>query len=244
MIMRESLMFLAILIAMFVTPTAQAQCNCEPLESLGVSLGVGTLGVGLEASSSLTPYIAARVGLDALLYTYNYTYTGTSSSGATAFDYEVPLKAKANLLNGHILVDLFPIPDYIPIHLTVGTFFGAPKLIKVTGTLESDQEIVIGNMTISPSDYLGEEDGKVEAALKTSSFKPYVGLGYGRTIPYSRLGYKVELGAMYHGSPTIKVLSGESVGEAADNQVDGFNKFIKDFSVYPVFKLQLIYRFY
>ncbi|KAA6322941.1 hypothetical protein EZS27_027568 [termite gut metagenome] len=77
--MKKSLISFAFLIAVLTIPKAQAQCDCSPLESLAVSLNVGTLGVGLEANSSLTPYIAGRIGVDALIpYTHKYNYEGTA----------------------------------------------------------------------------------------------------------------------------------------------------------------------
>jgi hypothetical protein len=204
------------------------------LESLAVSLNVGTLGVGLEASSSLTPYIAGRIGVDVFAYTHKYDYKGTAVGGSDP--YTVALKAKAGMFNAHALLDFFPFPDYFPAYLSAGVYVGTSDIIKVTGSSEADQFVGIGDIAINPSDA-----GRVEAAVRTNAFKPYVGLGYGRTVPHSRLGFRCELGALFHGSPQMKVLEGEYQSQT---DASGFNKSLKNLNVYPVVKLQLVYRFY
>jgi hypothetical protein len=234
--MKKSLLSFVFLIAVLAVPKAQAQCDCGPLESLGISLNAGTLGVGLEANSSLTAYLAGRIGVDAFAYTHKYDYEGTAVDGLAP--YTVALKAKAKMFNAHALLDIFPFPNHFPIHLSAGVYVGTSDIIKVSGEPAEGQLIEIGNITINPAD----AGGRVEAAIRTNVFKPYAGLGIGRTIPHSHLGFKCELGAMFHGSPQIKILEGvkaDQTGEAS-----GFNKFLKDFNIYPVLKLQLVYRFY
>jgi hypothetical protein len=235
--MKKSLISFVFLIAVLAVPKAQAQCDCSPLESLAISLNAGTLGVGLEANSSLTPYLAGRIGVDAFAYTHKYDYEGTAMDGL--IPYTVALKAKASMLNAHALLDIFPFPNHFPVYLSAGAYVGTSDIIKVTGSPEAGQSIEIGDITINPL----EAGGLIEAAVKTNVFKPYVGLGIGRTVPHSRLGFRCELGALFHGSPQIKVLT-EGVEAIQADETSGFNKFLKDFNVYPVLKLQLIYRFY
>ncbi len=48
------------------------------------------------------------------------------------------------------------------------------------------------------------KDGKVDAAITTWSVKPYVGIGFGNTVPMKhRVGVMGELGVMFHGKPKI-----------------------------------------
>jgi hypothetical protein len=205
---------------------------------LAISLNVGTLGVGLEANSSLTPYLAGRIGIDAFAYTHEYDYEGTTGTTTGSDDpYTVALKAKAGMFNAHALLDIFPFPNYFPAYLSAGVYVGTSDIIKVTGSPEAGRLIEIGDITIDPTGA-----GRVKAAVRTNVFKPYVGLGIGRTVPHSRLGFRCELGALFHGSPQVKVLEGADAGPAGGS--NDFNNFLKDLNVYPVLKLQLIYRFY
>ncbi|KAA6314904.1 hypothetical protein EZS27_034555 [termite gut metagenome] len=238
--MKKGLISFVFLIVVLAVPKAQAQCDCGPLGSLAISLNVGTLGVGLEASSSLTPYLAGRIGVDAFAYTHKYNYEGFNVAEGTNVEtaYTVPLKAKAKMFNAHALLDIFPFPDYFPAYLSAGVYVGTSDIIKVSGD-PNGQSVEIGDLIINPL----EAGGLVEAAVRTNVFKPYVGLGFGRTVPHSRLGFRCELGALFHGSPQIKVLT-KGVDTSQADGTSGFNKFLKDFNVYPVLKLQLVYRFY
>lgn len=74
--------------------------------------------------------------------------------------------------------------------MTAGLLFGTSSILKVSG--QTDERIEVGDIIIEPG-----ADGRVEAALKTNAVKPYVGLGFGRSVAHSRVGVKFELGAMF-----------------------------------------------
>jgi hypothetical protein len=231
---------ISLVIAIVSIFSAQAQCDCGPLERVGISLNAGTLGVGLEASTSLSSNLAVRLGIDGFAFPYNYDYKGSNTvefEGITnTTSYTVKLKAEAKLLNGHVFVDFFPFPSSFPFHLTAGVFAGAPQIITVSGTPGAGEIIEIGDITIDPG-----AEGKVKAALKVNSVKPYLGLGFGRSVPRSNVGFKCELGAMYQGTPQIKAVTGKLIEGPANAKLNDFNKFLKDFNIYPVLKLQVIF---
>jgi hypothetical protein len=210
----------------------QAQCDCGPLERIGISLNAGTLGVGLEASTSLTSNLAVRVGADGLLFPYNYNYEGNT----VGIPYTVKLKAEAKLFNGHAFVDFFPFPSSFPFHLTAGVVAGTPQIITVSGTPGAGEVVEIGDISIDPG-----VEGKVEASLKVNSVKPYVGIGFGRSVPRSHVGFKCELGAMYQGTPQIEVVTGKLLEGQVNEKLSNFNKLLKNFNMYPVLKLQVIF---
>ncbi|KAA6317858.1 hypothetical protein EZS27_032053 [termite gut metagenome] len=228
--MKKVLISLVIIVVSIFS--VQAQCDCGPLERIGISLNAGTLGVGLEASTSLTSNLAVRVGIDGFAFPYNYDYEGNTAG----IPYTVKLKAEAKLFNGHAFVDFFPFPSSVPFHLTAGIFAGAPQIITVSGTPGVGEIVEIGDITIDPG-----IEGNVEAALKVNSVKPYLGLGFGRSVPRSRVGFKCELGAIYQGSPQIKVVTGKLLEEPANDKLSDFNKLLKNFNMYPVLKLQVIF---
>ncbi|KAA6351598.1 hypothetical protein EZS27_000989 [termite gut metagenome] len=210
----------------------QAQCDCGPLERIGISLNAGTLGVGLEASTSLSSNLAVRVGADGLLFPYNYNYEGNTAG----IPYTVKLKAEAKLFNGHVFIDFFPFPSSVPFHLTAGVVAGTPQIITVSGTPGAGEIVEIGDISIDPG-----AEGKVEASLKVNSVKPYVGIGFGRSVPRSHVGFKCELGAMYQGTPQIEVVTGKLLEGKINEKLSDFNKLLNNFNMYPVLKLQLIF---
>ncbi|MFG6342093.1 MAG: hypothetical protein K1V70_08085 [Alistipes sp.] len=86
---------------------------------------------------------------------------------------------------------------------------------------------------------LTNPDGSVSADLKVRSVKPYVGLGFGRPIPRRRVGFRFELGALFHGSP--KIVSKNLMEENFD-ELNDVNKFLRDFSIYPHLNFQVTVR--
>jgi hypothetical protein len=237
-VMRKVLISLVITLVSILS--VRAQCDCRPLERIGISLNAGTLGVGLEASTSLTSNLAVRLGVDGFVFPYNYNYEGSQTTKVGGITnnttYTVKLKAEAKLLNGHAFVDFFPFPSAFPFHLTAGVFAGAPQIITVSGTPGEGEKIEIGDITIDPG-----TEGKVKAALKVNTVKPYLGLGFGRSVPRSRVGFKCELGAIYQGTPQIEVVTGKLVEGQVNDKLSDFNKLLKDFDIYPVLKLQVIF---
>lgn len=121
--------------------------------------------------------------------------------------------------------------------MTAGLLFGTSSILKVSG--QTDERIEVGDIIIEPG-----ADGRVEAALKTNAVKPYVGIGFGRSVAHSRVGFKFELGAMFHGNPKIEATTGKIVEEAIDQDLSRFNKFLKNFKAYPVLNFQLSYRIF
>ncbi|MDL2245695.1 hypothetical protein LJC54_09405 [Parabacteroides sp. OttesenSCG-928-J18] len=237
--MKKSNLFFVLLLALLALQVS-AQDEAKPFEHLSISANAGTMGVGVQVATPMTRFLTLRAGVMMFKYSYDYEYDGIIRHG----DYEgtapIPMTAKADMVNGLLVADIFPFRN-VPIHLTGGFYVGKTDIIKVsTGDL-AGRPIEIGDLIINP------ENGRVSADLETKGFKPYVGLGFGRSITKNNLvGFKCELGAMFHGSPTFIIKEGkditDQVGIDASEDLDSFNKFLKNFNVYPVLNLQLHFR--
>lgn len=83
------------------------------------------------------------------------------------------------------------------------------------------------------------QDGSVSADLKVRSVKPYVGIGFGRAIPRRRVGFRFELGALFHGKPEIV---SNNISDTNSEELSDVNKFLKDFKVYPQINFQVTVR--
>ena len=79
--------------------------------------------------------------------------------------------------------------------------------------------------------------------MKIHAVKPYVGIGFGRTLPESRFGFKFELGALFFGTPTIQSNRLSSLVEVGE-EVTGINRFLTRFKVYPKLSFQINYRIF
>ena len=129
------------------------------------------------------------------------------------YNYEATVKANArvNLSTFKVLADYYPNKKW-PFHVTGGFYIGASNIvtvdayaddIKVDGKTYKREDIK--NWYIDLDDTRIEaKDGKVDAAITTWSVKPYVGIGFGNTVPMKhRVGVMGEFGIMFHGKPKI-----------------------------------------
>ena len=102
-------------------------------------------------------------------------------------------------------------------------------------------------LTPNPAD-----NGDVEATVKVNSFRPYLGLGFGRAVPKGRLGCQFDLGVQFWGKPEIYAPTyNKTTGTYQNEKLDPDNvgddagkvlKAISKVSVYPVLNFRLVGR--
>lgn len=123
-----------------------------------------------------------------------------------------------------------------------GAYFGGGKLIKIKGHSDELAELIkegqevgieIGNYRI-PVD----QNGNISGGLKVSSFRPYLGLGFGRAIPKKRIGFMFEMGVQFHNTPKVYTNNGDLSDLTAEADND-FTDIIDKLTVYPVLKFRL-----
>jgi len=109
----------------------------------------------------------------------------------------------------------------------------------------------LGDYFVTPNP---AENGDVRAYAKVKSFRPYVGLGFGRAVPKKRIGCQFDLGVQFWGKPEIYVptynkaaktyqyekIDGDNAGEDAGKVL----KTISKVSVYPVLNFRLVGRIF
>ena len=158
------------------------------------------------------------------------------------------LKASSRMYTGHLMVDWVPFRRGTSVFfISAGFYFGGSRLLDVTGRFDpaelaaagiptdqiSNIRLDVGGTTIAPN-----SDGSAEAQLKVNAIRPYVGLGVGRAIPRSRIGFRAEAGAIFHGKPSIA--SPNIVKQTPTSELDGrLNKFLSKWKVYPVLSLKM-----
>jgi len=89
---------------------------------------------------------------------------------------------------------------------------------------------------------LTQKDGKacIDATFNVAKVRPYLGIGFGRSIPGTRCGFQVDLGAWYHGKPALNVPGQVKYDSAAPSFMDQKTlDIIGKIVVYP----QLTFRF-
>ena len=160
---------------------------------------------------------------------------------------EVDITATLGLINGKLLIDFYPSKKG-SFHLTGGLYIGAEKLVKIEGKMQKAHDVlnVMKRNGYDFSDEIYIEDSKIyvkdimnlDASIGINKVKPYIGLGFGRAVPKRRVGFSMDLGALYQSSP---LLTSNTAGaqNLIDNNLGGITDLLKKITLYPVLSLKL-----
>ena len=244
-------LLLSFLITSFAVGQLYAQDDETPkhghnggfLENIGIGLKAGTYGAGIDANVSLLPNLKARIGFNYLGYTHLINKTINDLEGADGTKVDLTFKkATIKLPNANILLDFYPL-ESLPISITGGLYIGKNN-IHIDATTTSDVTF----------EYIGEkmksENKKLFGDINMGgTVKPYLGLGFGRTIAKKRVGFRCDLGTIYQGD--IILYSDSMTKKSVNlNKVDtsdiggNYSTLIEVLRWYPVMSLTLSYRIF
>lgn len=254
---------LCIATAFFAMTSATAQVDSRIFNHLSAALNVGTPGIGadvavpctkfldFEAGFSIMPKITYNTDIHLNMGSFNDPISNTLVNLST-----IPIQGKLNMVNGKFLINFYPFP-LNGFHVTAGAYFGKGEIVEVYNTVPGQMSAVTAYnnspagvakpIGLELGDYLLTPDanGNARATLNTNGFKPYLGLGYGRAVPHKRVGFKVDLGVMFWGTPDVVDHNGVSLSKQdLDNSDGGAFRVISKFKVYPVLNFRLCGRIF
>lgn len=232
----------------------------------GVSVDAGLSGIGATGSVVLHKNFNARAGFGIMPFAYRYTMDELSvdlseynpSLGELTVSQDVNLKAKLNVPAGHVLVDYNPFKDGLgAFHVTAGLYFGGSRLVHVKGSLSDleglrqkvnevapgygDFDISAVKIEVGDAKVGFNPDGSVNAYAEVNAVRPYLGVGWGNAIPRNRVGFRFDIGAMYHGKPEVTSPNLDGRFEDIDESGD-FNKILGKVRFWPQLSFQLTFR--
>ncbi len=234
----------------------------RPFSNFAIGVSAGTTGIGASVATPLCRHVYLRAGFSTAPISANFTYDDfdfydlvsdwaeiAPSVADDLNNVELQLKGKLQMSSGHVLFDIVPFRrGASSFFISAGLYFGSGKLVTVSGkfddatmqTLE-DCGIDITEVPIDIADVevMPNADGSVSADLKVKSVKPYIGLGFGRPIPRRRVGFRFEMGALFHGNPEV---TSKNIKHGNSEELNDVNKFLKDFKVYPQLNFQITVR--
>ena len=211
--------------------------------SLAVGVSASTTGIGIDVASPIGSYLTVRAGVS---FMPNFTYStdvdvdieGTyDTSIPTSIDVEGGIGRTA----GEILLNVYPFKSS-SFFVCGGAYFGGGKLIKIKGHSDELAELIKEGEEagIAIGDYRipVDQNGNISGGLKVASFRPYLGLGFGRAVPKKRLGFMFEMGVQFHKTPEVytDIDKLSSLAAEADND---FTDIIDKLTIYPVLKFRL-----
>ena len=242
--MRKIIRLMAFAATMLLAIPAGAQ-DSQIFNHLSIGAEVGTTGWGFEAAVQLTHFVTFRTGFTTLprfniKTDINYTTHGTEKN--------VDVLGRIHMSDYKLLADIYPF-KHSSFHLTGGFYAGLPNLgtayNKEKLEVKTGEGLEIGGLFIRP-----DENDLVKLRLQVNSFKPYVGLGFGRPISSKhKVSAAFDLGVMFWGKPKIKIYSPDEdqwvrvTKEDIDDEDfhDGVNK-LEKFTVYPVLNFRIYYN--
>lgn len=107
---------------------------------------------------------------------------------------------------------------------------------------DSDLQFNVGKKTYAVHEQSGE--GVVDAALEIAKVRPYVGLGFGRSVPNRHFGFQFELGAWYHGKPALTSDSEVTYNSSAYYSLIDDISFLDKVVFYPSLTFRFIYKIF
>ncbi|NPD81967.1 hypothetical protein HPS57_08265 [Prevotella sp. PINT] len=169
---------------------------------------------------------------------------------------ELLIDGKISMTNFKLLFDLYP-SKHSSFHFTAGFYAGKGQIIEAytTNCQENLEAITYYNNNFAPQnnlqkigvelgDYLLEPNGsEARAYLKTSGFKPYLGIGSGRAVPRKRVSFAWDLGVQFWGTPKIYMDQPGGQLQLQDEGIDGDGgkiiKTISKITVYPCLSFRI-----
>lgn len=228
---RKVFLFLFVSTIACIRLTAQGDAM---FSALGASLSATTTGFEIELATPLHEKVVLRGGFSFFPYNFDTSIDVRKVNELSLpEDVTVDMEGKINLYNGKILADYFPCNNAF--FITGGLYFGKRDIISMEGDSETD---LIWGDHIIPS-----ENGRVKATLKINGARPYLGVGFGNAIPNKRVGFRLELGAMFQGTPKLYNTTGEELDDININDKDVID-LVQKFRIYPVVAFRLTGRLF
>lgn len=185
----------------------------------------GTLGLGLEATTSLSDYFNVRFGVN-----------GYSTSFDETVD-DIRYDADLDLRSGDLILDWHPF---------AGTFRLSAGVVYNKNEAHVTARPANATVTIGGTTYSSAAAGTVTGDVTFKKTAPYVGFGWGNAVNRgSPFGFNAEIGALFQGKPDVKLQSSSAAVSQADldREEQELETKLDDLKIYPVISLGFSYRF-
>lgn len=231
------------------------------LNKLALSYSLSSMGIGINAITPISSSVNVRAGLNyfpesmAVHQILRVDDNKLIDRVGYAPDYNVNFKP--NLFHGNILLDIYPAKDK-PFHFVVGAYIGVGD-IRARGRLKNPangensvlkpEKEAEGWPLLNVEGYaLNINNGILDADIRMGSIiKPYIGLGFGYTIPrVKNLSFSFEVGAAYQGDYKIRQDGKQAPSMDLNYQSSAIDikKYANYVKVWPMISFQINHRLF
>lgn len=220
---------------------------------LSVGASASTLGYGFDVAMPVTPYVMLRGGLEIMpSITFDTDVDVKMKFAGNNYYSSINLEGDTKRTQGYMIANIYPFKRS-SFFLAAGAYFGGAKVVSAKGQTDDEElldllrqygsaggGVVIGDYTLPI-----EQNGSVSGSIDVKKFRPYLGIGFGRAVPYKRLGFSFEMGVQLHGTPQVKDKNGSinDLLEGSDAD-DDFSEIVDKLTIYPVIKFRLSGRIF
>lgn len=252
--MKKFLVLLGLVLVGFQTSMAQKVDDFGIFQHFGANVGVGTEGISIGVATPITNYLEASFGVN---FMPGIKVDGDVNIGVidTPVGFQIPA-SKVNIQGNFarttldFKVSAYPFGLKNAFFVTAGFSFGGKAIADLSGHNDVIQEYLQkypqlrGQITAEIDKYniKFDDNGNVEGDVRVNSFRPYLGLGYGRLVPKGRVGFRVEAGVQFMGKMKVYQNDTEVPLQENLNADDDLSKIIDKWKVYPVLKFMLTTR--
>ncbi|MCM1313245.1 MAG: hypothetical protein NC206_07285 [Bacteroides sp.] len=243
--MKKLLLSVVVAMASTLGMNAQNWFSTDVCNHLSVGITAGTPGIGVDVATTLGSHFQVRGGVTVMpgfsfstkiLADKEYVSNWNGEYSYTSVE-DVNVEGKTGFTNGKLLIDFYPARTKT-FHLTVGAYFGSSKIFDIynkdEGALTDFKGLHIGDYMLMP-----DENGNIDAQIKTSSFKPYVGIGFGRSVAKRKdLSFQCDMGVQFWGKPKL-YCNGEQIESSSFDDDGDFLDIMSNIRVYPVISFRL-----
>ena len=207
------------------TATKNSNTQTQSSHKLGFALNLGTTP-GITLAYGLSPQVAIRLGYSYFKYNLNTT---AKSSGEDV------------KLGGDVNMSILGLSaEYFPFKKSSFKIFGGASYID-----KGDLSVVVtptGTYTFGSIVYTPEQVGNVSLKVDYGkSIAPFAGIGFGRTIPKSRVGFGFEVGTYYMNTPKVSLTGKERLSSMSEQQ-SKVQENMKDWQYWPIVNLRVAFR--
>lgn len=189
---------------------------------------IGTLGLGIEATSAISESLNIRAGINTFSYDYSSTESGID------YDFDLDLKSVAAMLDWHPFSNGFRV--------TGGALYNGNELSARAAPSDSFD---IGGTIYTPA-----EVGTLTGDIDFRKTAPYLGIGWGNPLaPGSKWTVSLDLGIMFQGAADVDyTATGALSTDPAfladlDTERAELEDALDNFEYYPVASIGVSYRF-
>ena len=234
------------------------------------NVSAGTEGIGIGVASCLTPYVETELGIN---FMPGFKVNGSADIDQqdvevyvpqTGTTQRIPIDAGKVDLQGNFSrttlnfkAHVYPFGGNSKFFVSAGFSFGGKKIAKIKGHSDKLQDIVenqypqykdeiLSQVGAAIADYNIHFDDNYDVSgdVRVKSFRPYLGLGFGRLVTKNRVGVRFEMGCQFMGKMKVYQNNEEvDIYGALDDAGEGdLSKVIEKLKVYPVVKLAITGR--